>query len=134
MTKPLTYEKWVTKIVENVATYFDFSGWRITVESHNDEDKGSTYAEASINSAYQFAVVHLYKQAYKEFSEGKTELLVMSIVHELVHVFIDPFHAWAEPHLSQITTPQFMNIVEQQTQKLTMVILKNLPKSLIPPR
>jgi hypothetical protein len=134
MTKPLSYEKWVTKFVENVSAHFDFSGWRIVVESHNDEDKGGTYAETSINSAYQFATVHLYKAAYKDFQDNKPELLIMSLVHELVHIFIDPFHAWAEPHLSQITTPRFMDIVEQQTQKLTMVFLKTLPKGLLPPR
>jgi hypothetical protein len=58
----------------------------------------------------------------------------MALVHELVHLFLDPFHDTILSFLSPSTTPAFMEILEQQTQKLTMVFLKTLPKNLTPPR
>ena len=61
-------------------------------------------------------------------------MIVLATVHELVHVFLDPFQDFARPHLSATTTPFFMNIVENTTQRLTMLILKQLPPSLIPAR
>jgi hypothetical protein len=133
MKKPLGYKEWVEAFVKNVSAYFNFAGWNIDIVFH-DEDKDVSYAETKTNSAYQNATIHLYKVAQKDFDEGKTSVLVMTLVHELCHIFFDPLHSWAEPHLSQTTTPYFMDTLEQQTQKLTMVLLKNLPKGLIPPR
>src|SRR5208283_416958 len=53
--------------------------------------------------------------------------LVMAVVHELVHIFLDPFQDQMHPHLSMTTTPAFMDILEQQTQKLTMQFLRLAP-------
>ena len=133
MKKPLSYEKWVTKFLSNVAKHFNLRGWTAIIE-FSDEAKGKSYAEASINSNYQHITIYVYKSAKRDFESGKMDTLVMALVHELVHVFLDPFHEFSNPHLSEITSPFFMNILEQQTQKLTMVFLKTLPKNLIPSR
>ncbi len=58
----------------------------------------------------------------------------MAMVHEVVHILVDPFHEAMIPFLSPSTTPHFIETLEQQTQRLTMVFLKTLPKNLIPPR
>lgn len=133
MKTPLTYEQWVPEFLSRVAGHFNLRGWTLIVD-FSDEEKGNSYAEATINSNYQFITVHVFAPAKRDFESGKMNVLVMALVHELVHVFLDPFHDFANPHLSETTTPYFMNILEQQTQKLTMVILKTLPKNLIPPR
>jgi hypothetical protein len=131
--KTLTYEQWVNQFLKNAARHLNLAGWTINTE-FSDEEKGASYAEASVNSSYQFITVHVYAPAKRDFESGKTKVLVMALLHELVHTFIDPFHDFAEPHLSEVTQPLFMNIVEQQTQKLTMVLLKTLPESIIPKR
>ena len=131
--KKLTYEEWVIKFLTNVAEHFDLGGWNLDVK-FSDVEKDGIYAEATINSTYQFMTIHIFKKAKEDFESGKTPVVIMALVHELVHSFLDPFHSFVNPYLSEVTTPHFMNIVEQQTQKLTMVILKTLPKNLIPPR
>lgn len=131
--KKLTYEDWVIKFLTNVAGHFDLGGWNLDVK-FSDREKDDTYAEATINSTYQIMTIHVFKKAKEDFESGNMPVLIMALVHELVHSFLDPFHSFVNPHLSEVTTPHFMNILEQQTQKLTMVILKTLPKNLIPPR
>jgi hypothetical protein len=133
MKIPLPYEQWVSEFLSRVGSHLNLNGWAIGVE-FPEEGKGNSYAEATINSNYQHVLVHVYPPAKRDFDSGQMKTLVMALVHELVHVFFDPFHEFSNPYLSEITSPFFMNILEQQTQKLTMVILKTLPKNLIPPR
>jgi hypothetical protein len=133
MKQPLDYENWIKSLIGKIAEHFNFGGWMIGVE-FSDKEKGDSYAETTINSNYQTATIHVYSPAKRDFDAGKMEILLTAMVHELVHIFLDPFHDFASPHLSETTSPFFMNIVEQQTQKLTMVLLKTLPKNLIPPR
>jgi len=133
MRQPLGYEEWVKKLVSNLASYFNLAGWTLQVE-FPAEEKGTTYAENDINSTYHGSTLRVYPPAKRDFESGDIDRFVMAIVHELVHLFIDPFHDAILPFLSAYTTPAFHEILEQQTQKLTMVFLKTLPKSLIPPR
>jgi hypothetical protein len=131
--KKQTYEGWVTAFVERLSDYFNLSGWIINVV-YSDADKGDTYATADISSPYQFVTLTMYKKSKEDFDSGDPAMLVLAIVHEIVHILLDPFHAWIHPHLSLTTTPLFMDILEQQTQKITMVFLKTLPKKLVPSR
>ena len=133
MKKPLTYEEWVREFLSRLSSYFDLAGWTARVV-FSDEEKEKTYAETSIDSSYQHVTIRVYKTAKEDFESGNMATLTMGLVHECVHVFLDPFHSLMVPHLSEVTSPYFMNILEQQTQKLTMVFLKNLPKNLIPTR
>ena len=131
--KKLSYKEWVYSFVKNLETHLNLSGWTIRLVFVNKE-KGDTVAEMDVNHVYLHAVMRVYPQAHRYFKNNEMDMLVQTIVHEMVHVFIDPFHEFTQTYLSPSTTPLFMNIVEQQTQKLTMVLLKTLPESLIPPR
>jgi hypothetical protein len=131
--KKQTYEGWVTAFVERLSDYFNLCGWVIVIEKVN-KSKDNTYAEIDINSTYMHATLRLFKQGELDFKAGKTERLVMALVHELTHIFLDPFQEWMHKYLSISTTPMFMDDLEAQTQKLTMVFLKNLPTDIIPPR
>jgi len=133
MKAPLKYEPWVKKLVSNLASHFDLAGWTLQVQ-FPAEQKETCYAENDINSTYLGSTIRVYPLAKKDFDSGNIDRFVMAIVHELVHLFVDPFHESMLPFLSQSTTPSFMETLEQQTQKLTMVFLKTLPKNLIPPR
>ena len=131
--KKTAYERWVIQFVERLKDYFNLAGWTVGVE-FSDEEKGESYAEITVNSVYQTASLHVYKQTKLDFEAGHIATLTMGLVHEIVHIFLDPFQDHAHNFLSISSTPAFMNIVENTTQKLTMVFLKSLPKSLIPPR
>ena len=131
--KNLSYESWVTQFVENLSEYFNLGGWNIHIDYEDEPSKDGCYASNDINSPYQFSTITLYQHSREDFESGEQDLLVMSIVHELVHIFLDPFQDYMHPHLSITTTPLFMSTLEQQTQKLTMVFLKTLPEDIIPP-
>lgn len=133
MDKPLEYEAWVKKLVQNLAGHFNLAGWTLQVE-FPVESKGTSYAENEINSTYLGSTISVYPLAKKDFESGNIDRILMALVHELVHLFLDPFHDTILSFLSPSTTPAFMEILEQQTQKLTMVFLKTLPKNLTPPR
>lgn len=130
--KNLAYESWVNQFVENLRNHFNLAGRQLLIE-FTSEDNGS-YADITVRTPYQHAIINVYPTARVDFERGVTKQLVMSLTHEVVHVLLDPFCDCMEPHLSEATKPYFINILEQQTQKLTMVFLKTLPKSLIPPR
>ena len=134
MKKPKTFEEWVTTFVERLSDYFNLAGWSINITYQEDNAKDGAYAENKLNSPYMHSTLILYPQAKKDFESGEMDKLVMAIVHELTHIFLDPLHDFVLPYLSQTTTPLFADILEQRTQKLTMVFLKNLPKGTIPPR
>jgi len=134
MKKPKTFEEWVTTFVERLSDYFNLAGWSINITYQEDNAKNGSYAENKLNSPYMHSTLILYPQAKKDFEAGEMDKLVMAIVHELTHIFLDPLHDFVLPYLSQTTTPLFADILEQRTQKLTMVFLKNLPKGTIPPR
>lgn len=129
----MTYEAWIRKLVQRVSTHLDLAGWTITVD-FSDKENGDTYAEARINSTYLFLNITFYRIAKEDFEKGNVQRLIPAIVHEVCHVFFDPLHEATHPFLSPSSSPSYLNILEQQTQKLTMVILKTLPPKLIPPR
>ena len=136
------FEQWVTEAVKRLAGYFNFSGWRIEVDFRDENpdsagsgtSEGCVYAETHVDSAYMTVHISLYKQAKDDFESGNIRQLSLGLTHELVHVFLDPFRTAALPHLSEVTTPFFSDMVENQTQKLTMVFLKTMPEDIFPPR
>jgi hypothetical protein len=135
-----TYESWVSSFVAGLADHFNLHGWTIRVKHKSEAAPekalggSETYAEIEVNSTYMYANLFLYPLGKKDFEAGEMDQLVMALVHELVHIFLDPFQEQMVPHLSNATSSAFMNILEQQTQKLTMVFLKTLPPDIIPPR
>ena len=132
--KKLTYEQWVSSFVENLKEHFNLQSWTFRLVFSDKEDSDDAYARTGFNSAYLYATVTFYKPAKTDFETGEFDRLIMATVHELAHVFLDPFHDFSTPYLSKIMSPVFMETLEQQTQKLTMVFLKTIPKNSIPPR
>lgn len=128
------FETWVTKLVGNLCEHFDLAGWTVQVKFPPEESKDSCYAENAINGVYLGSTISVYPTAKRDFEAGETERLIMALVHEVVHILVDPFHEAMLPFLSPSTTPSFMETLEQQTQRLTMVFLKTLPENLIPIR
>ena len=130
----MDFETWVTKLVGNLCEHFDLAGWTVQVKFPDQESKDSCYAENAINGDYLWSTISVYPTAKRDFDAGETERLAMALVHEIIHILLDPFHESMLPFLSPSTTPSFLETLEQQTQRLTMVFLKTLPENLIPIR
>jgi hypothetical protein len=130
----MTYESWITQFVEQLSEYFNLQGWIWKLDFSDEEHPEGAYAATSFNAAYQYANVTFYRQSKEDYESGELERLVLAVIHELTHAFLNPFHDFVEPYLSKTTEPFFVNMLETQTQKLTMVFLKQLPKSIVPRR
>lgn len=85
-----------------------------------------------INGDYQMATLIVFPMAKADWEKKNFQVLARRLVHELCHLFFDPMHQWINPHLSETTTPLFIRTLEQQVQKLALVMVKSLPASLIP--
>ena len=132
------YEAWVSSFVGNLSEHFNLAGWRITLEFSDEQESDKhgdlTAASIHVTSDYQMATIILGPVLRQFFEDGELDQIIQSLTHELVHIFLAPFQEWIEPHLSATTAPLHMKVVEQQTQRLTSVFLKTLPKHLIPKR
>ena len=134
---PVTYENWVRQFVENLLPHFDLVGWEVGInfaDKPSAKHGGNAYACIEIEPTYQMLTIECFPVVKEDFENGKIDDMVQRLTHEVCHVFFSPFQEFVEPHLSEVTSPYFMRILEQQTQKLTMVFLKTLPKNLIPAR
>jgi hypothetical protein len=130
--KKVTYGSWVASFVTRMADYLNIVGWEITIE-HVSTDKGNCAADIQIDNVYMQAHLATYPLC-EVFFHSDPDKLVRILTHELSHILLDPFSDHAIPFLSDTTRPFFTDMLENQTQKLTAVLLKNLPKSIIPPR
>ena len=134
-----SFGRWVTEFIERLLDYFNLNGWRVTIEEMDEDpekcdDGNLEYAHIEVTHPYQMATIRLNTLAKQDYKDGNIARLVSLLTHEVVHVFLSPLQDWMQPHLSTITAPLFHKDIESTTQKLTMVFLKTLPQSVIPPR
>jgi len=80
------------------------------------------------------ATISVSPKMKEDFDSGNLQQIVQSLVHEFVHIFLAPLQDHIQPHLSATTAPLYMKVVEEQTQRLTSVFLKTIPKTIIPKR
>lgn len=130
------FEKWCAAFIENLRNYMNLQGWRIVVEFSNSakEDSEGCYACISPDSTYMCAHLTVFPLAKKDFDEGDLDHLKMVLTHELCHILIDPLHTHVIPFLSDATRPFFTSDMENVTQRIALVVVKNLPKHITPPR
>ena len=128
---PTNYEDWVKACIKALAIYFNLQGWSIHLIFSDQVIEDDIYAQSEINSSYMDSTITLFSKAKEEFNNKTLDGLVVSLVHELVHILLDPLHECMDPFLSKASTPAYINILEQQTQKITRIFLKNVPIELL---
>ena len=129
----MRYEQWVRTCCENIASHLDLAGWRVEVDFSGADAKDEyVTAKTKILGPYKQVILTCYPVLKTWFHDGDTERILGILVHEFVHVLLDPFDEWMAPHLSTITAPIFVDVLERQTQTITMILLKTLPQNLIP--
>ena len=134
--KKLSYEKWVAAFVQNLAGHLNLAGWRLETEFAAEPKDGSDDCSAHIevNTPYAFAHLVVFPTVKKAFEKGDIDQLKEIFVHELSHILVDPLHESMVPFLSNTTRPFFNDTLESVNQRITRILLKTLPESLVPPR
>lgn len=134
--KKLSYEKWCSAFIHNLAQHMNLAGWEITVDFCDEPkpDSENCYAEINSDSVYMLATITIYPLGRKDWDKGDYARITRVLTHELCHILIDPLHDHILPYLSDTTRRFFMDDMENVTQRIALVVFKNLPKHIIPPR
>ena len=129
----MDFEQWVRGFCENIASHLDLAGWRVELDfSVADSNDDFVTAKTKILGPYKQVILTVYPVLRTWFEAGDIERIVGILVHEFVHILLDPFDDWIAPHLSTTTAPLFIDTLERQTQTITMILLKTLPKNITP--
>lgn len=83
---------------------------------------GTVTAEIRTNSTYYFADIMFYPQALDMWKNGDKNSLIECVVHELCHVLNHPLTEQAEKASCSSNEEFILNIVEQSTQHLAIII------------
>lgn len=134
--KKTSYEKWCAAFIQNLSAYLNLSGWQMEVlfSPQPKENCEGCYADINVDSVYMQLALTIYPMARTDFESGNLEKLTRVLTHELCHVLIDPLHNQILPFLSDTTRPFFTDTLENVTQRIALVVYKNLPKQIMPPR
>lgn len=130
------YEKWCSTFIQNLSSYLNLAGWEIMVEFSSDpkQDSEGCFADISCDSTYMIATVRIYPLCRECYDTNNMERLKRVLTHELCHILIDPIHVHILPFLSDTTRQFFNDDMENVTQRISLVVVKNLPKHITPPR
>lgn len=136
MAKPyktsLPYRTYVRKLVSNLREYFFLHDWTIVLEYPEEDESGEhvgTLACIHADSTYLNAIIEVFPRSLHYFEEEPLEEFVQILLHEIVHIPTDGVTKFARKSVSEITQPHFVDMLEQQTQRLTRIIFQSLPKS-----
>jgi hypothetical protein len=129
---PKSYKRWVSDVIADVSNELNLQGWRIkvcfdVVYPNNETD---TVCFIDCLSDYYKATIHLTPYAQELWNDENFEVLSECLVHELVHILVDPVYQFAKKQTSEITFPFLTTMNEQTTQRITRVLLQFLPKKI----
>jgi len=124
-----SYKSWVRNLVANVSAELNLQGWRIDLCWEKDYPDGndSVVAHVEVMSDYYKASIHFTPYAEEIWKEGRVEVLGECIVHELVHILVDPVYQIAKKSSSEVTFPYLTSMNEQTTQRITRIVMQLLP-------
>lgn len=131
----LSYKRWIHQLLANLMTHMNLAGWEIELTfspKPHAEDGDCRTADINVLAEYQKAHICLYPSVEDSFKKGQLGFIVTILVHELCHTITFPFSDFAEPFISKVTEPFFTKQLELATQKITVLVLKTLPKKVIP--
>lgn len=87
-----------------------------------DESHGTVTAEIRTNSTYYFADIMFYPHALELWKAGDKRTLIDCVVHEMCHILNHPLTEQAEKASCTSNEEFILNIVEQSTQHLSVII------------
>lgn len=128
MKKKKRYEKYVTSLVQRLAPLMLVADWQIRVSFSDTEDAGKE-AENALNCRYLTSDITLFPPSYRMFKEGKFRDLCAVAVHELVHILLEPVDRIARSAQCDQTEPFLRDENERAVERLTRVIVSQLPES-----
>lgn len=128
----MTLKTWVRTSATNLKEYFYLNDWSLDlVWNETDED---TEAVASItpDARYLRATIRIFPRFFEFWDKGNIDLLKEAMVHEFTHILMEPIAELARKNASDATAFYYTQILEQQTQRTSLVIGRGIPKNIFP--
>lgn len=128
MSKP-KFETWVVDVISRLSGVLNLHEWRINVlfNQEDPDDIEGTTAWTNIDHRYLSSYIHFTDNAKNMWTEGRMIPLRECVVHEMVHILLNPLHDFAKQAASPLTTDHLTDILEQTTQKVTRIVIEQLP-------
>lgn len=124
-----SYKTWVKHLVGKIATNLNLQEWRIEVYFDDADDEENATAWTCVDSRYLVSHIHFTPVAEAMWKDGEYGILRECLVHEVMHIFLNPLHEFAKKSASPVTENQLTDTLEQTTQRLTRVVMAHLPKN-----
>lgn len=128
-----SYEKWCNEFVGYVVNELNLSDWGFHVSYDDPDPDGETecLAWTHVDSRYLTAYIHFTPFHHQCWQAKQYHTAAFTIVHEIVHILVDPLHKFALPTTSEMTRPQLTDLVEQSVQRISRIVMKRIPKKLL---
>lgn len=125
------FRPYVDWLVSQLKKVMLLNEWVIYLKFEDDshvksDEHGSVHAEMSVSMTYLNATMTVFPEAEMLFCDGRVQDAFSTVVHELCHIFTQPF--WEELHDgSNAHTHEYLRVMwEQQTQRIANVIVQML--------
>lgn len=125
-----TCRVWTRKVVGNLVQHFNLQDWIIKIEwSEKQADEGVTAAVIS-DPEYLNAKIVFYPHFESLYDDGARDTILECLVHEFVHIICSSVKEYLNTMTSEQTHNYLTKENERQTQRLTRIIIKSLPKNI----
>lgn len=135
MSKPykskLPYRTYVKHLVANLKDYLFLQDWDLMVEfpEQAPAERPDALACVYTDARYLNATIDIFPALKDYYANEPTEETVETLLHEMLHIVTETVHLFAKSAVTPQTAEHLTTASEQQTQRLTRIIMKNLPKS-----
>lgn len=125
-----SYKSWVEDLVARTAGELNLLDWRIRVifdDPSPDDETSSTLGYTCVDARYLSSTIHFTPYSKEMWDEGRMETLSECVVHEIVHILLNPLHEFGKQAASDLTKPYLTDVLEQATQRITRIVIEHLP-------
>lgn len=123
------YKKYIRTLVDTLASRMHLQEWNINLKFDAKLDP-ETAAEIEIDVPYLIAEIFIDK-VMRDYYRNKDGYTIAHILtHELSHILVEPIYIFARDAVTNQSSKLLHNVVEQQTQRISRVIDRQLPRSI----
>lgn len=128
----MTLKTWVQTSVANLKEYFFLNDWTVQIVWSGDDSDDQCVASIATDSRYLRASIKIHPEFHRMWKRKDYETLKECIVHEFTHILLNPVMELANKSRSDATSDFYQEILEQQTQRTSLIIGRGIPKNIFP--
>jgi len=130
---PKTYEKWCDDFVGHIVNDLNLCDWgfHITYDDPDPDGDENCLAWTQVDSRYLTAYIHFTPLHHDHWKNKRYQTAAFTIIHEIVHILVDPLHKFAMKSTSELTHPHLVDLVEQSVQRISRIVMKHTSRKLL---